>query len=292
MSLRDFLTYGSYRLLGALIGPLPPRIGHGIARGAGRLLYHFSPRLKGVLTHNIGHVLGADAGEEQVQALVREACVNIAKSHYDLFRVNRLTADEIRGLTKIEGQEHVEQALARGKGVILVSAHVGNIDVVGQLPLTYGVPITGPVEHIKPERLFQYVRELRQSHGVRLLPSDGPLMEMFRALKRGEIVGLPCDRDIADNSREFEFFGALARLPDGAVRVALRTGASLIPAFVLRLPDDSFLARIEPPLDLPHTGNREADVIASMEMVIAIMERYISEHPEQWMVAQPVWPME
>jgi lauroyl/myristoyl acyltransferase len=291
VSLGDFLTYGSYRLLGALVGPLPPRIGHWIARGAGRLLYRLSPRLKGILTHNIRHVLGPGADEKQVQALVREACVNVAKSHYDLFRVSRLTTDDIMGLTRIEGREHMDQALKQGKGVLLISAHVGNVDVVGQLPMVYGVPITGPVEHIQPERLFRYVLKIRQSHGVRLLPSDGPLTEMFRALKRGEIVGLPCDRAIADNSREFEFFGALAQLSDGPVRVALRTGAPLVPAFVLRLPDDSFLVRIEPPLDLPCTGDREADVMAGMKMVIDVMERYIAEHPEQWLVAQPVWPM-
>jgi KDO2-lipid IV(A) lauroyltransferase len=254
------------------------------------LLYAFSPRLRAALLVNMSHVMGAEAGEEQIEAAAREACVNIAKGHYELFRVARLNTDEIKALTRIEGYEHVTRALDRGKGVIVITAHLGNMDVVSQLPLVYGVPITGPVQHIQPERLFQYVRSLRESHGVRLLPSDGPLMGIYRALKRGEIIGLPCDRAIADSAREFEFFGSPAQLPDGPVRLALRTGAPLIPAFVQRLPDNSFLAHIEPPLDLPDTGDRQADVIAGMKMVIDIMERYISAHPEQWLVAVPVWP--
>jgi KDO2-lipid IV(A) lauroyltransferase len=289
---RDFLIYGIYRLMGALTGPMPPPIGYWTARRAGSLFYHLSPQLRRVLTHNLSHVLGPDADEREVQAVVRAACVNIAKGHYDLFRVSRLTADEIRELTTIEGRECMEQALARGKGVVLVTAHFGNVDIMMQLPFAYGMPITGPVEHVKPERLFQYALRLRQSHGVRLIPADGPLLEVFRALRRGEIVGLPCDRGIADNTREVHFFGAPARLSDGPVRLALRTGAALVPGFALRLPDDSFLVRVEPELDLPRTGDQEADVAAGMKMVVAVMERTIVQHPAQWLVATPVWPMD
>jgi lauroyl/myristoyl acyltransferase len=154
------------------------------------------------------------------------------------------------------------------------------------------VPIMGPVQHVKPERLFQYTLKLRQIHGLRLIPSDGPMMELYRALRRGEIVGLPCDRAIADSSREVVFFGSPARLPDGPVRVALRTGAALVPAFALRLPDDTFRVRIEPVLELPQTGDQEADIALGMSMVAEIMERHISEHPEQWLVAAPIWPLD
>jgi lauroyl/myristoyl acyltransferase len=289
---RGFLTYASYRLIGALAGHLPPRVGYGIARPAALLLYLLSPRLRRILASNFGHVLGPEADEAQVRALVRQACVNILKGHYDLFRLSRLSIDEIQEITQVEGRDYVDQALARGKGVILVSAHLGSVDVLGQLPMAYGIPLTVAVQHIQPERLFQYTLGLRKSHGMRMYPADGPLMELFRALKRGEMIGLPADRGIADSSREVQFFGSPARLPDGPVRVALRTGAALVPAFGLRLPDNSFLVQVEPTLELPHTGDIEADVAAGMEMLIAVMEWHISQHPEQWLVAAPVWPMD
>jgi KDO2-lipid IV(A) lauroyltransferase len=248
--------------------------------------------MKRILSRNMRHVLGPDADEAEVQGHVRQACVNIAKGHYDLFRVNRLSVDEIRDMTRLEGREHVDEALARGKGVILISAHLGNVDLLGQLPVAYGIPLTAPIQHVQPERLFQYTLKLRMSHGVRLIPADGPLMEMFRALRRGEIIALPCDRGIADNTREIDFFGEPARLPEGPVRVALRTGAALIPVFGLRLPDDTFLVRIEPELKLAQTGDLEADVEAGMAQIVALLERYISEHPEQWLVAANIWPLE
>jgi lauroyl/myristoyl acyltransferase len=289
---RGFLTYGTYRLLGALAGPLPPEIGYRMARPAGALFHALSPRFRRILSHNFRHVLGADAGEDQVQALVHKACTNIMKGHYDLFRLSRLSTDEICEITKIEGIEYMEQALALGKGVILISAHFGNIDILGQVPLAYGVPFSAPVQHTQPERLFQYTLKLRQSHGLRLFPADGPLMELYRALGRGEMIGLPCDRGISDNTRAVKFFGATAFLPEGPVRLALRTGAALVPAFGLRLPDNTFLAWVEPPLELARTGDREADITAGLEMVVEVLERTISQYPDQWLVAAPVWPMD
>lgn len=287
-----FLTYGSYRLVGALVGPLPPRIGYSLARPAGSLYYALSPQFRSVLFHNLSHVLGPDASEEQVQILVRKACVNIMKGHYDLFRLSRLSIAEIQELTQIEGLEHMEQAIAQEKGVILITAHLGNVDILGQLPLVYGVPFSAPVEHVRPERLFQYTLRLRTSHGLRMFPADGPLMELYRALRRGEMIGLPCDRSISENGRKVSFFGSPALLPEGPVRLALRTGATLIPAFGLRLPDDTFLARVEPPLELPQTGNMDADIAAGMDMMVEVLERNISQHPDQWLVAAPVWPMD
>ncbi len=290
--MRAFLTYGSYRLLGALVSRLPPRIGYWMAGPAGWLLHRLSPGLKLVLSQNMRHVLGHEADESQVQAVVREAFVNIAKGHYDLFRVARLSASDIEDLVQVEGWEHMEQALAQGRGVIAVSAHFGNVDLVMQLSVIRGIPTTAPVWHLKPERLFRYTLGLRQSHGVKMIPTDEPMIGLFRALKRNEVIGLACDRDVTDSARVVDFFGSPTRLPDGPVRVALRTGAVMIPVFALRLPDNSFLVQIEPPLDLPQTGDPEADLLAGMKQVVAAMEHHIGQNPGQWLVAAPVWPID
>jgi lauroyl/myristoyl acyltransferase len=289
---RAFLTYGTYRLLGALAGPLPPAMGYGLGRPVGALLLATSPQLRRILTCNFSHVLGPDASEEQVQSLVRRACANLIKGHYDLFRLSRLSKEEILAMTRVEGREHLDRALARGKGVILFSAHFGNVDILIQVPLALGVPLSTPVEHVQPERLFQYTLRLRTSHGLRMFPTGGPMMGLYRALKRGEVIGLAADRGIDVSTRKVEFFGAPASLPEGPVRLALRTGAALIPGSGLRLSDNSFLARIEPALELPNTGDHEADVAAGMEMVADVLERIISQQPDQWLLAKPVWPMD
>jgi KDO2-lipid IV(A) lauroyltransferase len=289
--MRDTLVYLSYRMLGALVGPLPPRLGYALARRAGAMLPFLAPKLRRTVAHNLGHVLGAGAPAKQVKALVREVCVNIAKGHYELFRVSRFTKDQIRSRLKVEGLEHLATALGKGRGAIAFAAHLGNVEIALQLPPVFGIPITAVAQHTRPEKLFQYACKLRSSHGVRLIPSDRVVVDLFRALKRGELVLLATDRDVTENARTVDFFGSPARLPDGPVQVALRTGAAMVPASARRLDDDSFLLRFEPPLELQRTGDREADIAAGMAQVIAIMERNIAACPGQWTVAAPIWPM-
>ncbi|MFC2037513.1 lysophospholipid acyltransferase family protein [Chloroflexota bacterium] len=288
--MRAFLTFAAYRLLGGLLGYLPPRVGYWLAGWAGWLLYLLSPQLRHTLAGNIRHVIGSDAGESEVEDLVRQACVNINKGHYDLFRLGHLSGKEIKDTVQVEGWENLRRALAEGRGAIVFSAHLGNVDLVMQLPPLVGIPVVAPVQRVEPERLFQYTLALRQSHGIRLIPSDESMIGLFRALKRGGMIALAADWRATNSSRAVEFFGSPAWLPEGPVRVALRTGAPLIPGFALRLPDDSFLLQIEPALELPRTGDEEADVVAGMEMVVETLERRIAQHPEQWLVSRPIWP--
>jgi len=287
---RGLLTYGSYRFLGALSGWLPPWAGYRLAGWLGWLLYLFSPRLRQTLASNLCHILEPGASKAQIDALVRRACVHIAKGHYDLFRIGRISRQELQSSVQIEGWEHLQQKLTEGRGVIIVSAHLGNVELVMQLLVARGVPTTAPVMHTKPERLFQYTRRLRQSHGLKLIPSDETMIGLFRALKRGEAIGLAADRDTTNSGRVITFFGEPTRLPDGPVRIALRTGAPIVPAFAMRQKDNGVQLWIEPSLELIRTGNLEADIRAGMEMVTRAMERYIGRYPEQWLVATSIWP--
>jgi lauroyl/myristoyl acyltransferase len=289
-ALRSGVTFVSYRLVGAIAGRLPTRVGFWLARWVGALLYALSPRLRQTLTHNLRYVFGPDADPTEIQAAVRQACVHIAKGHYDLFRLPRLGAEKIQALAEVEGWENLVQALAGGRGAIIVSAHMGSVDLVMQLAVLHNIPTTAPVLRTRPERLFRYTRGLRQSYGLRLIPTDEPMLALFRALRRGELIGLAVDRVSNDDGQEIEFFGSLTRLPQGPVRVALRTEAPLLPAFAVRYPDDSFRVEIGPPLELVRTGNLEADMEAGMKKVVATVEAQIRRYPEQWLVAVPVWP--
>jgi len=242
------------------------------------------------MADNMRHVLGPDATEAQVQAHVCGIYTNMLKNYYDLLRVDRVTPGKIQKLVQIVGGQSLLDALAQGRGAILVVPHLGSLDMILHLPSVYGLKITGVVEHMKPERLYRYFLEQRTSHGMRLIPSDGPMIGLIRVLKRGEIVGLSCDRALTDTGYRVRFFGAPALLPDGAVRLALRTATPLLGAFAERLPDNTFRVAVEPILDPSHKSDLEADVTAGIEQMVAVMERYISRHAEQWTLSVPILP--
>ena len=284
------LTYYLHRLLGLVVPLIPPALGYPLATRLGDLFYRLGKVTRANIYDNITHVLeGSQKAVGDSEAIVRGVFRNLAKNFYDLFRAKTLSLAEIDRLVQVEGWEHVERALSKGKGVIFVSGHFGNVDIVAQVLTLRDVPVVGPAEHLKPEALFQYICSLRANRGFRPIPIDGPLLEVFRALRRNEAVALAADRNIAGGGIEVGFFGAPARLPDGYAQLSLRTGAPIIVAFSQRLPDNTFVVHLEPPLELEVTGDRDRDVRAGVERVVAIMERYIGEHPEQWVMSVPVW---
>lgn len=287
---QTMLSYYLYRLSGFVLPRIPPGVGYSLATRLGDLLYRVSQGTRANVYDNVAHILeGTPKTSGDMDGIVRGVFHSMAKNYYDLCRVPTLSLAEIARLVKVEGWEHVERALSKGKGVILVTAHFGNTDIVAQVLALREIPVVAPAEHVQPEVLFQYICSLRANKGIRLIPIDGPLFELFRALRRNEVVGLAADRDITESGIVVDFFGAPARLPDGYAQLSLRTGAPIIVGFSQRLPDNTFVVHLEPPLELEDTGDRDRDVRAGVEKVVAIMERYIGEHPEQWVMSVPIW---
>ncbi|MBL7183604.1 MAG: hypothetical protein ISS50_04035 [Anaerolineae bacterium] len=287
---QTMLSYYLHRLLGLIVPLIPPGLGYPLATRLADLFYRLEKDTRANVYDNVTHVLeGSPKAAGDMEAIVRGVFRNMAKNYYDFFRMPTLSLAEIARLVKIEGWEHVEKALSRGKGLVLVTAHFGNTDVVAQVLALREVPVVIPAEHLKPEALYRYICSLRASKGLRLIPVDGMLLELFRALRRNEVVGLAADRDITESGIVVDFFGAPARLPAGYAQLSLRTGAPIIVGFSQRLPDNTFVAHLEPPLELEVTGDRDRDVRAGVEKVVAIMERYIGEHPDQWVMSVPLW---
>lgn len=286
----DDLSYYLYRLAGALVPHIPVQVGYALAAGVGSLICRAS-HARRIVEDNVSHVLALPADSPRVRRLACSIFRNQAKNYFDLLRLSALSTEDIRRLARsVQGREHIEKALARGHGAVLISAHFGNFDLAAQVVALYGYRVTTAAERLRPERLFEYVRSLRESHGLRFIPIDASLRPMFRALHNNEIVGLVLDRNVTDAGRPVEFFGQPARMPDGYLRLALRTGAPLLVAFCHRLPDGAFEVNIEPEVQLERTGDMEHDLSVSQRRVIAIFERYLRRYPDQWVYFQPVWP--
>jgi len=287
--LSPLLTYCLYRLCGAALARVPPWLGYRLAEVGGVLAYALAPPVRRRICDNLRHVLGREASGPAERRAAHQVFSNLFKNYYGLFRLPRLALEACARLVEVEGWEHIEAGLREGKGLIVTSAHLGNIEIVAQIFALHDVPVTVPVERLQPPQLFDYICRLRSGHGLRLVPVDGPLLELFRALRRGEVLGLAADRDITASGRVVDFFGAPARLPDGHVRIALRTGAPLVCAFSERLPNNRFVARVSPPLNLTPTGDEEADVMAGMRQVVGMLEQAIAHRPAQWYVTNAVW---
>jgi KDO2-lipid IV(A) lauroyltransferase len=283
------LTYFLYRLAGILVPRIPPTIGYPLFSFIGGLAHRFNGSARANVCKNIGYVLGPEAPQTQINRLTRATFDYVAYNYYDLFRLPTLSPTQVEAMVHIVGWENVEAASSLGKGLVMTSAHFGNIEIVLYAMLMRGLAITIPAERVDPPELYDYLASLRMSKGLKLIPVDGPMLELFRTLRRGGVAGVAGDRNVTTEGMVVEFFGAPARLPDGHVRLALRTGAPLILGFSRRLGRDAYEAHFWPHFCIPDEGSEEERMAAGMAYVVRGLEKAISAHPEQWAVTVPIW---
>lgn len=236
---------------------------------------------------NVRANLEVIAPERAGAGLVRRVFVEQARNYLEVFHVPRLAPRELLASIEHRGWENFLEAQGRGKGVVVASAHLGPISVVGQMLSAHGYDVVLPVEAEHSE--FQRaVNRARRGMGMQLVPTDTPLA-VYRALRERKIFGVLADRAVTRVGERVLFFGRETLMPSAHVALALRSGAPLVPAFSGR-EDGRFTASFEPPLSLVSTGDRDADVRDGVQKWTAVLERYVRRAPEQWTVFERVWP--
>lgn len=282
--------YYAYRVAGALAPLVPVRLGYWLLDRIADMVAFLRPRERAIVKANIRQVLGADPGEGELDRLARNTYRCSFKNYFDLFWMAKRPLEQIRERVEIEGWENVERAFALGRGVIIVSAHYGNPELSLQIVPLVGKPCWAPAEHVQPEALFQYLCRLRTTKGLHLLPVDGPLTEILRALRRGEGVGLALDRDATNSGRAVEFFGKPAHLPDGFALLALRTGAPVLLILNWRLPGARYRLQAYPHMLFPTVKQPDdATVEQTMWRVLSLAEKELQRDPSQWVVFRKIW---
>lgn len=266
---------------------VPTKLAYRIADVAGYVAYWLVSNARHGIEANISRVVGEPVTSRRVRTLAIEAFRTDAKNWIDTLRIRRVTSDTIRETVHVEGWEHLDAALAEGKGAILLSMHLGNFDLVGQILLARGYNLTVPVERMHPRALFDFLIESRTSQGVRLVSLDRAPRELLQTLRAGKIVGVTGDRQIAGKGVRVQFFGAETILPAGPVSLARLSGAPLLLAYGIRLPSNTFRGFIGPPVIF----TRDMDEARAMQQIATLMEVPIREHAGQWLAFSPLWDM-
>jgi KDO2-lipid IV(A) lauroyltransferase len=193
------------------------------------------------------------------------------------------------GKVRIEGMHHLTRAVNNGKGVIIATAHLGNFEFGARVIAAQGIEMMILIEAFDSGPFLRKLAVLRRGKGVRIFPVGiGGLKEAIQTLRGGGTVTIVCDRDLQGNGIKTPFFGKETSFPVGVVDLALRTGAVIVPIFSLRGSKNTTSIFIEPPLKLSDIENRDQDLRADLEGLIAILEKYIRKYPEQWVVLEPI----
>jgi KDO2-lipid IV(A) lauroyltransferase len=282
-------TYYLLRIAAYLVRFVPHRVAYWICSIIGGVIFTLNWRVREAVLDNMGHVL-PKATRQLRRVLGRRIVRNVVKNYYDVIRVTTMSPAELERSITVHGLEHVEEALKQGNGVIIVSGHIGNFSIVAQLAAARGFDVSVVAEDVEPPKLYDYVNQLRGHFGLKMLKlGSSEVRTIYRLLRNNEILLLAIDRDVTNDGILVPFFGQPAHMPHGAIALALRTGAAILPGYTVRLPDNTSVVIIEPPLELERTGDRDEDVRVNMRQLAETLERYIIEAPDQWVVLQKIW---
>ncbi len=279
-----------YRGSSAMLQLLPRSVVLRLGSRAGQLLAAVSPRRRAVVAGNLRHVVGPTASDADLARLVRRSFASYGR----YWTESALLVAKNKGLfaaeTDIVGRTHLDEAIARGRGVILTLPHVGSWDVGGVYLVEQGIALTGVAEVVEPPELFAWFVARRAALGLTALPlGGGAAAQLLRELRRGGVVALLADRDILGGGVDVELFGARTRLPGGPALLALRSGAALLPCAVYQRPRGRYEMVVRPAVDASRSGRLRDDTAILTQAVAHELEELIRPAPEQWHVFQPNW---
>jgi phosphatidylinositol dimannoside acyltransferase len=283
------LKYYGLCLVTFIAGLIPLRFGYWLAERGGDVFFLLSTRRRKMVAKNIQRAMGVE-NTSTLTRQVRHVFRNAAKNYFDLTKLSKLNLTNLDGKVKIEGIANLAQAVYGGKGVIIATAHLGNFEFGAHVVAAQGFEMMILIEAYDDSTPFlRKLAALRKGKGVRIFPVDMKgLKECLKTLQSGGTVTIVCDRDMQGNGIKTPFFGKETAFPVGVVDLALRTGAAVIPIFSLRGPQNTTTIYIEPPLKLADSEDPDQAIKNNLEVLVAVLEKYIRTYPEQWVVLEPV----
>ncbi|MDZ4715954.1 MAG: lysophospholipid acyltransferase family protein [Cytophagales bacterium] len=256
----------------------------------GRFAYMFPSQYKGMVRRHLEMAFGKEKSGDEIQKLTREVYVMIGKNAGDILRTWSIkTRQQLEKFVVLEGREHAERALARGKGVIYFTGHIGAFELMITTMGLHGLPFKVIGTALKDERLNDILVAFRAAHGSEPIERGKETFKLIKTLKSGGSVGMLIDQDTKVKSRFVDFFGMPASTPVGAALMAMKTGAAVLPAIIYLGEDNLQHMTIMPELELTKTGDEEHDMVVNTQRFTTILEEAIRRHPAQWVWMHERW---
>ena len=287
-----FLKDSSYGLTAKLACAcavvFPRRIALSVGVFLGSVAYWFATEQRAIAEKHINLSLELKDGV-CAERIVRRCFQNLGKNFIEFIRFPHTSSEKNREIVTFEGKAHIDGALAQGNGAIILTGHFGNWELLAANLAEQVAPLTPVARRLRSRRLNALVCNWRVAAGYSTIDRDNAARGILRCLKRNELIGVLADVDTSVEGVFVNFFGRLAYTPYSPVAIALKTGAPVLPTFIIRQPDDSHHVVVEPPLNLTRTGDRDEDFLINTQMFTEIIESYVRRYPEQWIWMHERW---
>ena len=285
------MLYRCYLVGRWVVLSLPLKVSYKIAIFAADIYYLFAREDKRCLAENLEIVVGTN-NKKLIEKHIKNVFRNFAKYLIDFLRFSVMDEDYIANSVNIIGREHLDNALKKGKGALILTAHIGNWELGGAVVGRLGYPLHAIALEHKDKRINDFFLGQRSVCNMNVIPINARLRSCFKVLLENKFLAIVGDRDFSNTGRYINFFGRKTMLPKGPAVFALKTGAPIIPTSVIRKEDDTFDFTFSEPIEAKPTGDKEKDIENTMKSYIPAMEKFIKAFPDQWYAFRRIWSNE
>jgi len=290
ISLRQRLEYGALRLMMAAVGVLPRRAARAVGAGIGAVIWTLLGRLRSVGLRNLELAFPEKTVEER-RRILRTLYRTLGWQIAEFCKMSGYTLESAARFIRYDGLENYVQARDKGKGVLVLTGHLGAWELSSFYHSLRGMPMSLVIRRLDNPLVDAYVNGIRCLHGNHVIHKDDFARGLLTAMHNGETVGILMDTNMTPPQGVFvPFFGVDACTASGLARVALRTGAAVLPGFLLwEESEKRYVLRFGEELELVRTGNAQEDVLANTALFAKTTEDYIRRYPEQWLWVHRRW---
>ncbi|MBI5115565.1 lysophospholipid acyltransferase family protein [Candidatus Poribacteria bacterium] len=268
---------------------LSPEVAGSVGIILGDVVRVLDARHRRIARFNLRMAFGASKSEKEVKQIVRDVFRNIGQTAVEFMQIPSLTYEKALSMITPEHRERLDECLRAGRGVVLLGSHFGNWELMAAAGAIAGYRLSAVARPLDDPDLERIVRGIRESSGLCIIPRRTSALAIVRKFKRNEIVGVLADQNTRKQNVFVDFFGVKAATTPGPALLAMKTGAILVPAFMLREARGKHKLIIEKPIEVIRTGDEEADVVAMTQKCAAILEEYVRRYPEQWFWVHRRW---
>ncbi len=273
----------------SVVGSLPRALARMLGEAIGRACFHLFGRLRRVGLRNL-EIAFPSWTPERKTAVLRASFMQLGRHLAEFCHMRRYTPEQAASFIRYDGLERYLAAARRGKGVLVLTGHLGAWELSSFFHSLMGHPMGLVIRRLDNGLVDTRVNEVRCQHGNRVLHKDDFARGLLTEMRAGRTVGILMDTNMTPPQGVFvPFFGKLACTASGLARVAQKTGAAVLPGFLFEEPGGKYRLHFGEEIKLQETDDAEADALANTARFTAILEQYIRSFPEQWLWMHRRW---
>jgi len=267
---------------------MPKSISLALGRTLGSLVYCFDLKHRAIAYANMKSAFGHRDSPQQLASMTRRFYRTFGENLMEIFFIPLVNKDYLKEYIEIVGRENVDAAFQRGKGVILLAMHEGSWELSNIICAHLAFPFNFFVRDQRYPRLDNILNAYRFQQGCRVIHRGNQLRQLLQVLSRNEAIGITADQGGKKGSL-VHFFGREASMSTGAVKMALKSDAAVIPCFYVRLNGPYIRVIFEPPYQLKLSGDKDADVRNNLQGLISRFEKYIDAYSKEYLWSYKIW---